>query len=35
MGAELRTREQKRVIKCYERFVSGTIEVVRDRQRSR
>lgn len=29
MGAELRTKEQKRVIKCYERFVAGTIEVVR------
>lgn len=30
MGAQLRTKEERRVIKCYERFVSGTIEVVRD-----
>lgn len=29
MGAELRLKEQKRVISCYERFVSGTVEVVR------
>jgi hypothetical protein len=29
MGAELRTREQKRVVVCYERWKAGQVEVVR------
>lgn len=29
MGAEIRTGEQRRPVPCYERFVSGMIEVVR------
>lgn len=30
MSVELRTKEQKRVVVCFERFRAGTIEVVRD-----
>jgi hypothetical protein len=29
MGAELRTREQRRVVLCYERWKAGQVEVVR------
>lgn len=29
MGGEIRTGEQRRPVPCYERFVNGTIEVVR------